>query len=124
MEAVAAEFDWMPEDTVIIHGGCNVPDGAYTNPRWKPVGADALAHHCAAEKGFEVHMYRADWKLLGRKAGPMRNQAMLDHGKPDLVLAFPGSRGTADMVRRATAAGVPVKQCLAISVRTRDVARA
>lgn len=31
---------------------------------------------------------------------------MLTDGQPDLVVAFPGGRGTADMVRRARAAGV------------------
>lgn len=45
----------------------------------------------------------------GKAAGPIRNQRMLDEGKPDLVVAFPGGRGTADMVRRAKAAGVPVR---------------
>ena len=33
---------------------------------------------------------------------------MLDEGKPDLVIAFPGGRGTADMVRKANRAGVKV----------------
>jgi hypothetical protein len=31
---------------------------------------------------------------------------MLDEGKPDLVIAFPGGRGATDMVRRAREAGV------------------
>jgi hypothetical protein len=31
---------------------------------------------------------------------------MLDEGKPDLVVACPGGRGTADMVRRTKAAGI------------------
>jgi hypothetical protein len=31
---------------------------------------------------------------------------MLNEGKPDLVVAFPGGRGTADMVKRARAAGI------------------
>jgi hypothetical protein len=43
---------------------------------------------------------------FGRSGGPKRNQQMLEEGKPDLVLAFPGGRGTADMVRRAPS-GVP-----------------
>jgi hypothetical protein len=30
--------------------------------------------------------------------------------RPGLVLAFPGGRGTADLVRRAKAAGVPVRE--------------
>jgi ABC-type sugar transport system substrate-binding protein len=33
---------------------------------------------------------------------------MLDEGKPDIVVAFPGGTGTADMVRRARKAGVVV----------------
>ena len=33
---------------------------------------------------------------------------MLTDGKPDAVLAFPGGRGTQDMIRRAMRAGVPV----------------
>ncbi|KWT72357.1 hypothetical protein APY04_0151 [Hyphomicrobium sulfonivorans] len=35
---------------------------------------------------------------------------MLDAGRPDLVVAFVGGRGTADMVRRARAAGVKVRE--------------
>jgi len=50
----------------------------------------------------------ANWAELGRKAGPIRNQQMLDEGKPNLVVAFPGGRGTADIVRRARAAGIEV----------------
>ncbi len=38
----------------------------------------------------------------------IRNQQMLDEAKPDMVLAFPGGRGTDDMVSRAEKAGVPV----------------
>lgn len=45
--------------------------------------------------------YPADWKTHGRAAGPIRNQQMLDEGKPDVVIAFPGGRGTADMKQRA-----------------------
>lgn len=33
---------------------------------------------------------------------------MLDLAKPDVVVAFKGGRGTADMVRRAREAGVKV----------------
>lgn len=55
--------------------------------------------------------FRADWKLHGEGAGPRRNQRMLNEGQPELVLAFVNkplaeSRGTADMVRRAKAAGI------------------
>jgi hypothetical protein len=49
----------------------------------------------------------ADWKTHGRKAGPLRNARMLEW-KPDAVIAFPGGKGTANMVALAKAAGVPV----------------
>lgn len=52
--------------------------------------------------------YPANWKLHGKAAGPIRNQQMLDEGKPDIVVAFPGGNGTADMVRRAKKAGIGV----------------
>ncbi len=78
----------------LIHGGAS--------------GADELARQVGFSLGFRVVCYSADWVKDGRAAGPIRNQRMLDHGKPDLVIAFPGGRGTADMVRRAKAAGVRV----------------
>lgn len=56
----------------------------------------------------EYRCFPADWKANGKAAGPIRNQQMLDEFKPDAVVAFPGGRGTADMVRRATKAGVRV----------------
>lgn len=52
--------------------------------------------------------FQADWRLHGKAAGPLRNQRMIDEGRPSLVVAFPGGRGTADMVRRAKAAKIPV----------------
>jgi len=71
-------------------------------------GADSLAAEWAKRFGFPLHAFPADWKKHGRAAGPIRNQRMLDEGKPDIVLAFPGGRGTADMIRRAEATGVKV----------------
>lgn len=46
----------------------------------------------------------ADWKTLGKRAGPIRNQLMLDAHAPQIVVASPGGKGTADMLRRARAA--------------------
>ena len=68
-------------------------------------GADTLGIEWAEARGIEVGRFPADWDTHGRAAGPIRNQRMLDEGKPDLVVAFPGGRGTADMVRRARARG-------------------
>lgn len=71
-------------------------------------GADALAAEWARVRGVLDAPYPADWARKGRAAGPIRNQRMLDEGKPDIVIAFPGGRGTADMVGRAERARVPV----------------
>lgn len=73
-------------------------------------GVDRLAYAWALQEGLQHRTYRADWSTHGRAAGPIRNATMLADGDPDLVLAFPGGRGTEDMVRRAVAAGVPVRR--------------
>lgn len=82
-------------DTRIISGGAS--------------GADRMCELAAHEIGLGVQMFRANWTEHGRAAGPIRNQEMVDSGL-DLLIAFPGGRGTADMVRRARAAGVPVEE--------------
>ncbi len=73
-------------------------------------GADRIAGTWADARGIEHRVFPADWRRLGRKAGPIRNLQMLQEGKPDLVVAFPGGRGTAHMARCAGEAGVPVLQ--------------
>ena len=75
-------------------------------------GADSLAIKWVENAGpydfIKLKKYPADWAKFGKSAGPIRNQQMLDEGKPDLVVAFPGGNGTADMVRRAKKAGIEV----------------
>jgi len=71
-------------------------------------GADRLARQWAQALGIPVDTYEADWENQGSFAGPMRNTRMINEGKPDLVIAFPGGRGTADMVKKARRAGVQV----------------
>lgn len=71
-------------------------------------GADRHAFNWARSRGVARETFEADWENQGSFAGPARNKRMLDEGKPDLVIAFPGGRGTADMVRKARRAGVDV----------------
>lgn len=71
-------------------------------------GADRMAGDWARMRGIPVEAFPADWAGQGRAAGPIRNARMLAEGGPDLVIAFPGGRGTANMVSQAEAAGVPV----------------
>jgi hypothetical protein len=70
-------------------------------------GADALAREWAKNNNVKLTTCPADWKKHGRKAGPIRNREMLAL-KPDFVFAFPGGRGTADMMRAAWQAGVEI----------------
>jgi predicted Rossmann-fold nucleotide-binding protein len=71
-------------------------------------GADTMGEEWARARGLPCDVYRVDWEGLGRKAGPIRNERMLTEGKPGLVVAFPGGRGTAHMTRIAREAGVEV----------------
>lgn len=81
------------------------------------VGADIRAVIWAALRGvphtgWQYEVTPEEWKRVGKSAGPLRNQRMLDEQKPDGVVAFPGGAGTADMVRRARDAGVKVYEPL------------
>jgi hypothetical protein len=76
------------------------------------VGADRLAGTWARARGVALSVFKADWDGLGSKAGPIRNHRMLVEGRPELVVAFPGRRGTAHMIRLAQDAGVEVIQVL------------
>jgi len=73
-------------------------------------GADQLAYRIAKMANIRCEPFPAEWKKYGKSAGPRRNQRMLDEGRPDHVLAFPGGRGTRDMVKRAKGASVEVTE--------------
>lgn len=80
--------------TLLIEGGAD--------------GADKLAREWALSRGVAVVTYWANWEGDGKAAGAIRNKRMLDLGKPDRCVAFPGGPGTADMVRQAQMTWVPV----------------
>jgi len=75
-------------------------------------GADYTAWQWAQDRGVLCGSFPAQWDEHGRRAGPIRNQQMIDEGRPDGVVAFPGGRGTADMIERAKRAGIAVWQPL------------
>jgi predicted polyphosphate/ATP-dependent NAD kinase len=89
---------------VVIHGGAP--------------GADSLAGHIAGRLGLEVEVHPANWAKHGRAAGPIRNREMLDSGA-DLVIAFPGGIGTANMITQASLMGVPVERVKGLSEHER-----
>ena len=101
------EFDnWERIDTEL--GFYAATSGIETIIQGGAKGADFLAKAWAKYKGIPVDEWPADWKAHGKAAGGIRNQKMLDEGRPNIVLAFPGGRGTADMTSRAQRAGVRV----------------
>ncbi len=73
-------------------------------------GLDRWAKYWAVQRGIDVDPYPADWAVLGPSAGPIRNQWMIDLGKPDYGLVFPGGTGTADMRRKLVDAGIPFEE--------------
>ncbi len=79
---------------LVIHGGAK--------------GADYLAALWARDRGIPALSFPAEWTTYGKRAGPIRNQQMIDEGKPDGVVAFPGRTGTADMTARARRAGLKI----------------
>jgi hypothetical protein len=74
-------------------------------------GYDSFAEEWAKRRGIACAVFKAPWDSpLGKSAGPVRNGWMLRYGQPDLVLAFEGGAGTANMIAQAKKAGVPVRK--------------
>ena len=69
-------------------------------------GADSLAQDLGRERGYRSSDETRIGSALAPKAGPVRNQQMADAGAGGCI-AFPGGIGTTDVVRRATAVGIP-----------------
>jgi len=107
--AVLDEIDRATSIDAILHGACgwDWDDPEFEVERLR--GADRWAHEWASERGRAVETIAAQWRRCGPRAGPERNAMLIARG-PDLVVAMPGGRGTADTVRRARAAGVVVRE--------------
>ena len=72
-------------------------------------GADTIGYNWAQLRNLPSDRYPANWSKYGRSAGPIRNKQMLDEGKPDIGVAFPGGAGTSNMTKQLLEAGVLVK---------------
>ena len=96
---VSEAIDWWLErcgwpEVRIIEGGCR--------------GADELAKaYCRARMVSHVQM-RADWNRWGKSAGPRRNEEMIKLADGLVVVRFADSRGSADVLSRAEAKGIPI----------------
>jgi hypothetical protein len=104
---------------VLVCGGREYADSDYVNYVLTAIqpdeicvggarGADELARQWAHRNQVDYRVFPARWDIYGNAAGAIRNSRMLAEFKPDLVVAFPGGRGTAHMVGIARSAGVRV----------------
>lgn len=91
-EIISSELEYVQNNLCIgfngvylIHGGCS--------------GVDQYVSEKAAELGWKSIVFRADWSK-GKRAGPERNQKMIDNSH--IFLAFPicDSKGTIDCIKR------------------------
>lgn len=93
LDAIAAGDDKIE---VVIHGAQK--------------GADRMAGKWAEDRGYPVLPFPADWDRYNSAAGPIRNKQMITEGRPTLVVAFPGNKGTHHMVKAAKAAEIEVRE--------------
>lgn len=91
----------------VLHGACGWDAGDEDPDDEELRGADRWAHGWANARHRATETRAAFWRRDGRSAGPRRNAELLE-ARPDVVVAFPGGKGTADMIRRARKAGVRV----------------
>jgi hypothetical protein len=83
-------------------------DDFYRHPTMKDGRLGKCKECTKADVRANYAAKRGQYQEYGKGAGPRRNKQMIEEGNPDLVIAFPGGRGTADMINRARAAGVRV----------------
>jgi hypothetical protein len=110
-------YDQVQEDYDTFYGVMDT----YLAPEYQPLsiisggarGADNLAEEWAKERKVPIQVFPVtphEWGKYGKRAGYLRNQKMLDEGKPDLVIAFRGGKGTRMMIELAEQAGVKVEK--------------
>lgn len=85
-------------------------------------GADTLADEWAKSRGVDFLAFPAAWDVIDQPgavirytkagkpydaaAGGIRNQTMIEVGRPDFAIGFPGGSGTRDMAKRVVSAGI------------------
>ena len=91
------------KQTLVITGDCR--------------GVDQLTAKASKELCLETKIYPANWSLFGKRAGPIRNQKMVDEINnltgEKIVLAFHDkidtSKGTIDCINKASKKGLYVR---------------
>jgi len=83
-----AIFNWNISNFEIISGGAQE--------------ADSLAERFAKENNIPIEVFRADWNLYGKRAGPIRNKKIVENSTH--ILTFPSienSPGTMNTISLA-----------------------
>jgi len=73
-------------------------------------GADSLGERYAADKGYKLTKFPADWNTYGKSAGYRRNVEMADYADGCVVFWDSISKGTKHMIDIATSKGL--KLCI------------
>lgn len=93
---VVASAVWLSgfEIAEVVSGGCR--------------GVDRMGEQFAEAAGVPVKRFPADWEAHGKAAGPLRNQEMADYADALIAIWDGESRGTKDMIDRATKSGLAI----------------
>jgi hypothetical protein len=99
-DRVKIELRKLPRDSILVEGDARGADSA----------VEYAADQLNMREGYNFWVWRcpADWTGLGKAAGPARNEEMLRETFPNSGIAFPGGRGTDDMVGRMEEGGLRV----------------
>lgn len=99
---ICSERSTKPEDLFIVEGACHLG------------GADLHAYKWRTFYGIKGKRYPVDHALDGPwpRAGGKRNRRMYNDAQPQLVIAFPGGKGTSSMVYYAKSQGCEVIEIL------------
>jgi hypothetical protein len=95
---------FVDEIAIVLSGGQKSTD----DKTGQNFGVDYFAERWADKKWLACERYPADWKRHGRAAGPIRNGVMAKNADSLIAIPCGESRGTRDMIRQATAAGLRV----------------
>lgn len=93
MQEVARFVESLPPGTVVVSGGAR--------------GVDFVAEVAARRAGLEVSIHKADWDGLGKRAGFVRNEAIVADCTRLVAFWDEQSKGTAHTIRLARRAGKP-----------------
>lgn len=107
---------WTTLEAAVHYAGCAEIICGYDPGDGRYQGADQLAYEWAQESAFPCRVFPADWRKLGRRAGPIRNSLMAAD-KPDQCVAFPRANGewgpgTLDMIGKAARSGTRVERVM------------